>query len=118
MRPVIDFQRFFSLKQIISMDNFLLFSFCHFLANTITYWDETHIDHPFSDLFIDNEFTEKHLVLLIGTFELHHGLNIPDEFLDYRLTIREFIEKVAKLPALSPEEFKLHLDNILEVKKN
>src|ERR1035437_11000257 len=110
MKAAIDFQRFYSLNQSIATDNFLLFSFCHFLSNTITYWDETHIDHPFSDLFIDVEFTENHLVLLIGAFELHHGINIPDEFLDYSLTIREFIDKVAKLPILSPEEYKHHLE--------
>ena len=113
----IDFQNFYYLRNSILTNNYLLFSFCHLVSNSITFWDDSHLEHPISKLFIDESFTKEHWILTISTFELHHGINIPDEFLDFNLTIREFIDKVTLLPKLSNEEYKIYLEDHREIIK-
>lgn len=111
MKPTIDFKRFFYLKDTITTDNHLLFSFCHLLSGVITNWDDELLNYPISDL-INSDFTEEHIYMITSIFELHHGIDIPEDYLDFCLTFRQFIDKVTLLPKISPAEYKIHLDEM------
>jgi len=110
---------FYSLANSISTDNHLLFSLTDFISiettlrmffsKGIAYHKEINVDLPIEELF-DEHFKDYHFILISGRFELHHGFNIPDEFLDYKKTLREFVNLVSQLPKSTPSEFKEHLE--------
>jgi len=50
--------------------------------------------------------------MVTAFFKLHHGINIPDDFQDYNLTLRQFVDKVSDLPKLSSADYLEHLQGI------
>lgn len=108
--------RFSHLVETVSTDNHLLFSFAHLLSIANPSWSVACIKHPISDMFDDDFFPEPLFVLMVGVLELHHGIYIPDDYLDFNLTIEEFIQKISSLPKMEKEEYKQHLDDAREIR--
>lgn len=111
-----DIIRFTHLVDTLSTDNHLLFSFTHLLSITYPSWTIAFVKSPISEMFDDDDFPEPLFVLLVGVFELQHGINIPEIYLDYSLTIEEFIDKVITLPKMNRDEYKNHLDDVREIR--
>jgi hypothetical protein len=93
-------------------DNHLLFSFMYFLRQEDDCVMDVDVDLPIKDVFSPS-LTEPSFSLAVVLFELHHAINIPDEFLDWNMSIREFLRRVATLPKLTPEEFGKHLSEMI-----
>ena len=105
MKPTINFNEFYLFKHTVLTESHLLFSLCYFLSSSIDYWEEKYVDLPIKELFHGKIFTAEHFTLIVGTFEFHHGISIPEDYLDFKLTIRQFIDKVALLPKLDTNTY-------------
>jgi hypothetical protein len=53
---------------------------------------------------------ESAFIFVLGLFELHHALNIPDEFCDWNQSVRELLRRIAALPKLRSLEYRKHLN--------
>lgn len=93
-------------------DDHLHFSFLYFLRQEAGEAIEFDIDVPIKSLF-SATLTEDAFVLVIALFELHHAINIPDEFCNWSLTLREFLRRVSILSRLSPGEYCKHLHELV-----
>jgi hypothetical protein len=93
-------------------DNHLLFSFLYFLRQEDENATDLDIDVPIKDLFTTT-LIKPGFALAVVLFELHHAIDMPDEFLDWNMSIREFLRRVATLPRLKPEEFGRHLQQTI-----
>jgi hypothetical protein len=118
MKQTINFNEFYLFKHTLLTENHLLFSFCHFLSASIDYWDKKYVDLPIKELFHDKIFTAEHFTLIVGTFEFHHRVSIPEDYLDYNLTIRQFIDKVAMLPKLDTNTYYARVIDITNAMRN
>lgn len=108
--------RFLHLADTITTSNHLLFSFVHLLSLVHPKWTVDYVKSPISQMFVDVDFNEDHFILLVGTFELHHGISIPESFLDYSLSIEEFVEKASKLPVLNKSDYEQHVEDFREIR--
>ena len=93
-------------------DDYLLFSFLYFLRQEDDHATAIDVDVPIKELFTDS-LTDAAFTLTIILFELHHGIDIPDEYHDWDQSIRELLRRVATLPTLSSEEFGKHLQMMI-----
>ncbi|MCX5814167.1 MAG: M48 family metallopeptidase [Proteobacteria bacterium] len=61
-----------------------------------------------ADLSIESQFDEifsdADLIAAAIKFEMHHGVEIPDDYMVFTSTFRELIKKISKLPKISPNE--------------
>jgi hypothetical protein len=89
-------------------EDHLLFSFLYFLRQEDDGATHVDVDVPIKDLFSPT-LTEPAFIFAVGLFELHHALNIPDEFCDWNQSVRELLGRIGTLPTLTPEEYRQHL---------
>ncbi|MBS4028948.1 MAG: hypothetical protein KGZ58_09950 [Ignavibacteriales bacterium] len=103
-----------NLLYVKPTDNYLLFSLSYFIAQQNDFLEEVNVDIPIKELFSD-KFPEEEFILTVGIFELHHGINIPDNYLDYGLTLREFVARVSALARLTSDEYAKHIKGMRDV---
>ena len=95
-----------------SIDDHKLFSLMYFLQFLNDSEAEILSNVPMNELLLQG-YDQGCLVLAIGIYELHQGINIPDEFLNFSLTPKQFIAETSKLPIIAPKEFAEHLREIV-----
>jgi|WetSurMetagenome_2_1015567.scaffolds.fasta_scaffold197464_1 hypothetical protein len=89
-------------------EDHLLFSFLYFLRQEDDGATLIDVDLPIKELFSPT-LRESSFIFAVGLFELHHALNIPDEFCDWNQSVRELLRRIATLPTLNPAEYRKHL---------
>ena len=89
----------------------LLFSLSYLLIRETDGLEEINLDIPIRSLF-NEPFQPDDFILTVIVFELQHGYNIPDDFLDYGLTLREFSKRISRLSQLKADEFEKHLQDM------
>lgn len=114
----------YKILNAISTDDHLLFSLTDFISKEITLhhfrsnghelYATIDVDTPIEILF-GNIINENNFGLIVVSFELHHGLNIPDELVNTKLSLREFVREVSKLPKATPSEYKVHLEAVKQL---
>jgi hypothetical protein len=82
-------------------DNSTLYSLLYFIHLTLQNLDEIDVNAPIET--IDPDL----LVLAVVFFELHQGIDLPDEMLENKTkTLRQLAEEIQTLPKISDEEFR------------
>lgn len=85
-------------------DNSTLYSLLYFIHLTLRDLDTLDVDAPIE--IIDPDL----LVLAVVFFELHQGIDLPDEMLeDKTKTLSELASEIRTLPKISDEEFRRKL---------
>lgn len=109
-----EISQFELLNRPASKYNYLLFSLLFLIVICLERdQDETiDVDAPIKELFCE-DFDEKDFLFIKMAFELNHGYDIPNVYLDYDQTLREFTTRVSQLPHLSIEDFGKHLQEIV-----
>ena len=82
----------------------LLYSFMYFIHEEIEWAKALDPDRSIQSQF-DADFLEEHLQLGVLQFQLHHGIDIPDNAIDRLLTFRELIARIHHLPRIGDDEF-------------
>ena len=57
----------------------------------------------------DDVFTEYLLLTASVKFEMNHGIEIPDEYMDYSQTPRQLAERISQLPRVDDKDFEKFL---------
>jgi hypothetical protein len=89
-------------------EDHLVFSFLYFLRQEDDGATHVDVDVPIKELFSPT-LTEPAFIFAVGLFELHHALNIPDDFCDWNQSVRDLLRRIAALPKLGPAEYRRHL---------
>jgi len=84
--------------------HYLIYSYFYFINREIDFTKYIHPDVPIEKQFDDN-FDEFALIIATMKFEMNHAIEIPDEYLDYKQTLRQLAERIARLPKVDNDKF-------------
>ena len=87
-------------------DDYLLFGLLYFLQLESFTGATIDPDTPIQSLFVEGHINDGDFTIAAVLHALHRGVKLDDEMLDFTLTTRQFVQMMAKLPTMSPEEFK------------